>query len=53
MRKRNFTQHEKKNSDAIAADKEHERLIANWIEHKAKWRKSCTKKNYIGMLVIR
>ena len=44
VRKINVPEHKKKNSDDVAADKECERAIANWIEYKVKWRKSCTKK---------
>ena len=39
MRKKNVPEFKKKNADAIAAETEQERGIANWIEHKVKWRK--------------
>ena len=45
MRKRNIVEFKKKNSDAIAAETEREKVIANMIENKEKWRKLCTKKN--------
>ena len=45
LRKRKILEHKKINNDDIAADKEQERVIANWIECKVKWRKLCTKKN--------
>ena len=45
MRKRNIPKFKKRNADAIASETEYERVIANWIEYKVKWRKSCTKKN--------
>ena len=31
-------------NDDVAADKEHERVVANWIEHNVKWRKLKNKK---------
>ena len=45
MRKRNIPEHKKRNADAIAADKEYERPIANWIECKVKCIKLNTKEN--------
>ena len=48
MTKRNVHEHKKKNSDAIAAEKEHERAIANCIEHKVRLKKLCTKRFKIG-----
>ena len=40
MRKKNIPELKKKNADAIAAKTECQRVITNWIEYKAKWRKS-------------
>ena len=44
MRKRNVPDHKKRNNDAIAANKECEKVIANWIEYKVTLRKLFTKK---------
>ena len=35
-RKRNVPEYKKKNDDVVAANQEHERAIATWIEHKVK-----------------
>ena len=42
-----------KSNYAIAEDKEHERVISNWIEHQPKWENSCSEKNLIGSTMIR
>ena len=44
MKKENIPEFKKKNADDVADEMEHERVIVNWIEYKAKWWKSCTKK---------
>ena len=48
MRKKNILELKKKNADAIAAETEYERIIVNWIDHKVKWRKLCTKRIKLG-----
>ena len=40
----NITEVSKRLSDAKAANKEYERVVANWIEYKVKWKNSHNKK---------
>ena len=44
MRKKNIPEHKKRNTYAISAETEHERVIANCIRCKVKWSKFHTKK---------
>ena len=44
LKNRNGTEVSKGLDDAKAADKEHERVLANWVEHKVKWEKLCSEK---------
>ena len=44
MRNTNIPEAKKTLNDTIAADKECEREVANWIQHKVKWKKTYNKK---------
>ena len=37
---------ERRSNGDIAAEKEHERIVSNWIEHQPKWKQSCSKKMF-------
>ena len=45
LKKRNIPESKKRLNDAIAADKECERVVANWVEYKVKWKKNHNEKN--------
>ena len=48
LKNRNFIEASKRLNDAKAADKERERVVANWIEYKVKWKKSHEKRTEFG-----